>query len=123
MCVYVCVYQIDAELSIEAVLHAIADVTNNWRNIGTQLNIKSYKLDQIDGCPAEEQMTRMVTAWFGSDDNPTWDKLYQALQKQSVNEHRAAEKVSILRRGLSIDSAATNKPAQTPSNTAVVNMY
>ena len=95
---------LDNELNAPNVLSVIADVSN-WRNLGTQLGIESSKLDEIDRCPVEEQKTKMVTTWLNCDENPSWDKLYRALRRPSVNMNRAADKVASRFRGSSFNES------------------
>ena len=70
----------------------IEDVSD-WRSLGKHLGIESSKLDEIGRHSIEEQKTRLVMAWFESDEDCTWEKLEEALKKPAVSEIRAAEKV------------------------------
>ena len=82
---------------MHTVLECIKD-TPEWRSLGIHLGVKSSKLDEIARYPVGQQKSLMVQAWFDSGLVPTWDKLYEALQKPSVVETQAAERVDCMRR-------------------------
>lgn len=84
--------------------------TREWRSLGTQLGIKSSKLDEIARFRGDEK-SRLMKAWFECDECPTADKLRCALKKPSVGEIRAAERAARLSRtdtfGSSIDTTVS----------------
>lgn len=107
---------------IDEVLHTIVDV-NDWRSLGKHLGIESSKLDEIGRHPVKEQKSRMVNAWFESDEECTWEKLREALKKPSVSETRAAEKVDRIRRAsLLKDRSAYKDSIEAISPTSTTSM-
>lgn len=75
-----------------AVLEAIEGVSD-WRSLGTHLRIKIAKLDEIAKYSPEEQKSKLVAAWFESEENCTWEKLEEALDRPSLRESQAVERV------------------------------
>lgn len=75
-----------------AVLEAIESVSD-WRSLGTHLRIKIAKLDEIAKYSPEEQKSKLVAAWFESEENCTWEKLEEALDRPSLRESQAVERV------------------------------
>ena len=73
-------------------LSVIADVSK-YVNLGKQLRVASSKIDEIDQYPPEEKKTRIIQAWFDHDPYPTYETLYQALLKPSVDDKRAARRL------------------------------
>jgi len=86
---------------------AIIGDVSKYVNLGSQLHVPSEKLNEISQYPPEEQKTRIIQAWFHYDSNPTYGTLYRALKQPSVDDKRAATRLSKLTSSISIDSSVS----------------
>ena len=98
---------IHKEVDFPKVLQVIRDVSD-WRSLGTHLGIEAAKLQEISRYQPEDQKSKLVAAWFecARDEERTWEKLREALEKPSVSGLQAMENVERIRRSSLITSTS-----------------
>ena len=96
---------IHKEVDFPKVLQVIRDVSD-WRSLGTHLGIEAAKLQEISRYQPEDQKSKLVAAWFECDEECTWEKLREALEKPSVSGLQAVENVERIRRSSLITSTS-----------------
>ena len=101
-----CAESADRKIELVDAMNIVSKVTR-YMNLGTQLYVPSWKLNEISQYPPEEQKSRIIQGWFEHDNNPTYGTLYRALKQPSVDDKRAALQVSKLCRTISVDSSVS----------------
>lgn len=96
----------DKKIDLKAAVDIISNVTK-YVNLGVQLFIPSEKLNEIGQYSPEEQKIKVIQSWFEHDSNPTYGTLHRALLQYSVNDKRAALRLSRLSRADSQNSSVS----------------
>ena len=70
------------ELNEKNILNAIAQVTR-WQELGLQIDVPPYKLEEIrlNSSTVAECKIALITHWLNSDDDASWEKLADALER------------------------------------------
>jgi hypothetical protein len=86
--------EIRGEDGLKSAYAALHGMREQWRKIGSQLNVEESDLDDIQrSSGTEERLMRVLILWLRNNPRASWHDIVEALRSPSVNRLNLAEDV------------------------------
>ena len=84
------------EKDFKELLNELAGVSiSNVKNLVIQLGVHKSECENVDYHPLKDRNRVLLDTWLKIDENASWSKLVNAMNKPSVREYEIAEQIRV----------------------------